>query len=698
MTEPLDATPSPDAEPARAKLLPLSPTEPADAKPSPDPEPADARPSPDPEPVDVRPALDGDEPSVFQSVARPAPDRLKRWGKTALTIALLVAIGILPGYIVIVNVMLSTKLISRMVSHDEETVSLTYDSAWSVWPGVVHVKGFEVRGSDSVLQWVVQLDEVSCDIHLWELLNRKFYARDIHAKGFVFRVRLRVEPTDADDPLHDALPSIPGYTNPPLVHAGPPELLTDENYNLWTAHLDDIDTTVREVWIQHYRLLGEGRLRGGFFFKPVRVVQVDPALLEMESGEVHLADHVVARLSGFVQTTIDPFDPRGVDGLNILETISARIALDAQLPGLDFINFHTDPSSGVRVEDGSGALRTDLTLRGGTVSPGSFLSLATAHLGVSTPDLEVDASGEVVLRVTEGDDEAGAHLAVTVPRATLARPGKGLPPAAVEGLHVALRSDELGLIHLPSRFAAKVNVPAAVLPDLRWFNREGADPAAPELTGGIAFFRGKAEIDEDGRGTGALRALVRHAAVRFKQTSIQADAVAELALESSGPLPKLPSIRKSKVEVSDVIFKHKGEAYPAWWAKVDIEEATLGEDLIHARLKLRCKDAQPAVGLLDAEDVIPGWAAGLLTLEGLTASADVRKSDAATDFKLLKAEGGSFELRGRLKKPVKGKPEGAFLVSAGPLSVGISIDKDGTGVTPLAGDVWVNKKMAALDR
>ncbi len=132
--------------------------------------------------------------------------------------------------------------------------------------------------------------------------------------------------------------------------------------------------------------------------------------------------------------------------------------------------------------------------------------------------------------------------------------------------------------------------------------------------------------------------------------------------------------------------------------QVDIEEAKLGEDLIEARLKLRCKDAQPAVGLLDAEDMIPGWAAGFLTLEGLTASADLKRSDSMTDFKLLKAEGGSFEFRGRLKKPVKGKPEGAFLVSAGPLSVGISIDKDGTGVAPFAGDVWVNKKMMALDR
>lgn len=649
------------------------------------------------EPSDAKPTQDGDEREIFQWVTR-APDRLERWGKRALKIALVIVLSILPGYIVLVNVMLSTKLLSKLVSYNPDTVALNYESAWSVWPGVVHVKGFEVRGSDSVLEWVVQLDEVSCDIHLTELLDRKFYARNIRAKGFVFRVRLRVEPPDAEDPRNLALPSIPGFTNPPLLHPGPHEPVTDESYNLWTAHLDHIDSTVREIWIQHYRFLGEGRVRGGFYFKPLRTVQLDPTVIDLHSGEFHLADHVVARVGGRIAATIEPFDPRGVDGLNILETVTSRITLDAQLPGFDFIQFYTDPSSGVRIEDGSGALRTDLILRQGAVQPGSFLSLATAHLGVITPELQADAAGEVDFRVTEGGEDAGAHLTARVPRATLTRPGRGLPPAAAEGVHLALRSDALNLMDLPPRFSAKINVPAAVVPDLRWLNTKGAEPDAPVVAGGAAFFRGKLDVGEDGRGTGTLRTLVKQAAVRFKETSIRGDALAEIAIESADARAKTFSVRNSKVEVSDVVFQHKGETYPAWWAKVELERAKVGQELIEARIKLKCKDAQPAVGLLDAEGVIPGWAAGFLTLEGLTASADVRRSESATDFKLLRAQGGSFEFHGRLKKPTQGKPEGAFLVRAGPLSVGISIDKDGTGVTPLAGDGWMNEKVAALDR
>ena len=104
------------------------------------------------------------------------------------------------------------------------------------------------------------------------------------------------------------------------------------------------------------------------------------------------------------------------------------------------------------------------------------------------------------------------------------------------------------------------------------------------------------------------------------------------------------------------------------------------------------------VGLLDAEDVIPGWAAGLLTMEGLKASATVKKRGSDVDFKLLRAEGGSLALHGRLRKSGARDPAGAFLVRSGVLSVGIDIEQDGTGVKLLAGESWVNEKMAALDR
>lgn len=630
--------------------------------------------------------------------------RRSRAGKI-LKIVLLIPVGLWVAYVVLANVFLNTGLMARLVSYNPESVSMHYETAWTVWPGSMHVKGFRISGQDSVLQWTVEVDEAHADVHFTELFRRKFYASRVRAEGYVLRIRTLVDPTSVtalDDAKIKALPPIPGYTNPPLKRALPPEKknleYTDEGYDLWTAHLEDIDTTVKEIWIEQVRYIGTGRVKGGFYFKPLRAVRVGPAVLSLRDGEIHVADQVVARLDADIDITMSQFDPMNVTGLNAFETTGARVRLSAQVPGLDVANFFMEPGGSTRVADGSGALDADLSINKGAIEPGSFLRYATSRLDIKSPDIDVTLGGEASLRIAGGGGDEAARAVVHIPRATASRPGKGLPPAVAEKVRAIFTAPSLNLGALPSKVAVDFNVVAAAVPDLQMLNLADSAPDAPVFTGGAAFFRGHIAVDPEGRGGGALRTLVKRGAMKWKDTRVLGDVTVDLALENGDIAARTAALGASRVDVRDLAITHKGETWPEWWARVDIEKAKLEKKLIEATIKLECKDAQPAVGLLDAEDVIPGWAAGLLTMEGLKASATVRRSERDIDFKLLKAEGGSLAIRGRLKKPREGKPEGAFLVRSGILSVGIDIEEDGAGVHPLAGDTWVNEKMFAMDQ
>src|SRR5690242_19047210 len=68
------------------------------------------------------------------------------------------------AYVVLVNIMLTTGLIAKIASYNPDLANMHYDNAWSLWPGVVHVRGFRISGSDSVLEWMVGVDEASADI------------------------------------------------------------------------------------------------------------------------------------------------------------------------------------------------------------------------------------------------------------------------------------------------------------------------------------------------------------------------------------------------------------------------------------------------------------------------------------------------------------------------------------------------------
>ncbi|WP_437280264.1 hypothetical protein WME90_06815 [Sorangium sp. So ce375] len=616
-------------------------------------------------------------------------------------------IAIWLGYVVIVNIMLSTGLIARLVSYNPVDASLYYGSAWSLWPGLVHVEELRLSGSDSVLQWAVELDEVDVDIHLTDLLRRKFYAEDIRARGFVFRMRMLVDPTserDLEAPHIEALPPIPEFANPPLKPELPPKHdleSSDEGYNLWTVHLEGIDTTLKEIWIQQVKYAGSGRVRGGFYYKPLRAVRVGPVALELRSGEVHVADRVVARLDADADVTMTTFDPRDVDGLDVLDTTWARVRLDAQLPGLDvihhpaFIHLPGGEGAGPRIEDGSGELRTNLIVNRGNIEPGSTVSYETSRLVASAASLRATAEARAALHV---DERGAARLAVTLPRATIERPESGLPPIVVERASAVFDAPELHLLRLPPGFASKVDVVAAAIPDLRWLNAGGAAPDAPRFTGGAAFLRSSLEVDPLGRGTGALSVLLKHGALRWKQTTLKGDVAARMKLDAANISNWTAKLREGRIDIEDLAIEHEGEALPGWWAHVDIEDAEVRRGLMEAAIRVECKDARPAVTLLDAEDVIPGWAAGLLSMEGLKASAKVRRTAGGVDFRLLEAQGGDLAIRGRLTKSDGQTARGAFLVKSGLLSVGIAIEQDGAGVHPLVGNDWVNEKMTALGR
>ncbi len=91
---------------------------------------------------------------------------------------------------------------------------------------------------------------------------------------------------------------------------------------------------------------------------------------------------------------------------------------------------------------------------------------------------------------------------------------------------------------------------------------------------------------------------------------------ARMTLDAADVLNPAAKLRKGRIDIEDLAIEHEGEAIPGWWAHIDIEDAEVRRGLMEAAIRVECKDARPAVMLLDAEDAIPGWAAGLLRWRG----------------------------------------------------------------------------------
>src|SRR5262245_23260747 len=78
-----------------------------------------------------------------------------------------------PLYLAVANVWLHRGGLERMLNRRPERLAIHWKSAWTVWPGVVHVRGFELRNQTRVYQWWVAVDRGTVDVDLWNLQNRE---------------------------------------------------------------------------------------------------------------------------------------------------------------------------------------------------------------------------------------------------------------------------------------------------------------------------------------------------------------------------------------------------------------------------------------------------------------------------------------------------------------------------------------------
>src|SRR6266498_2533084 len=115
-----------------------------------------------------------------------------------------------------IHVVVSTHLLRKWVNSDPEELLLDYDTASSWIPGEIRIRGLTMRGSDPNVQWYFRMEKATISISILDLLQKRFHATRVRARGLTFRLREKQKKSELS-PAHVArLPEIPGFPDPPL--------------------------------------------------------------------------------------------------------------------------------------------------------------------------------------------------------------------------------------------------------------------------------------------------------------------------------------------------------------------------------------------------------------------------------------------------------------------------------------------------
>jgi hypothetical protein len=585
------------------------------------------------------------------------------------------------AYLATANAILASRLIQTQVGKSQGFL-LEFGRAYSLWPGHVRVRDLLLRFEDYNIQFQLKLASADVDISLTELWFKKFHVTDLDAEGTSFRLRHKLIVVGDDAERIAAYPKIPGFADPPYFVGLPTPPVADEDYDLWQVQIEHVNVRVSELWLMEYRFQGQGVARGSFIVKPSRWVQVEPASLVLERGKLTLGEHLVAeQVRGRLRCSIPDYHVQEREGREVFRDVSAAVKLELEGGQLDFLRAYLDRLAPVRY---SGAASWLIDFHGdhGVVQPGSHLELRAPDVHARYRQISLSGPLSGVLERRAGDPQL--RLAVSSPllRAERQPPLPNAP--RFEQVDTELRLEAADLSAPMSVGASRVAVKRALAPSLAWFD-------VPDTTlGGAAQIGFDLERAADGQLSGQADLALNAGHVERAGFAARVDLRSELRLTRAGRAGTPVHFDRLRVDASRCELRAGERRSKPFAANVDA-----------TGLELALGDPPSARGLLrvhvsSTEALLPLFTTGLartasdalLDLGSLDARARLRIAAGGVEVSGLDARDGDLQVRGGVAKR-NGDPRGAFLVSSGPLNVGVRLQGGDTEVSPLVGDDWL---------
>ncbi len=567
----------------------------------------------------------------------------------------------------------------------QEQVHVTYTSCWSWFPGKLRAHGVRIVGTDSHVEWQLDVERVSLDVSLVALFHRRFRASDIHGSGLSMKMRRKLAPTEATPAVVASLPPIAGHPDPPIKPPVPSPPIPDAEYDLWSVQLEDADADpVREVWIDAYHFTGDARARGSFVLRPVRMASVGPSTIDVRSGELQIyGESALDGLTGRLDATLAPFDPREVEGASVLRSVTAGVQGDGHVVSVGFLKHYGDATPAVVLEGGAGSAHVDLRIDAGVLAAPSLVTLDTDLLRADASDHHVTSAAHVAFIVDALTGSPEARLAIDLSRVTLHHGDAKEPLLEAARIIANGRSAEVDLVRPFGDVTASLDWPDVVFPDLRRLDVYFGKGASP-IRGGTGRTHGELHASlpkrhVTGHAAATASGLVLHLGSTDARGSVSADvALAGLDLDSGRG-----DVSGSRIDARDVVLSSAPKE-PGWWASAQLADAHLSIAPAHLRTKLalQAKDGRPIL-----EQGVPKSLANLIGLDGLHGGAALALGPSQVDLTGLRVEGKGGDVRAELYDR-GAKTYGVAMVNAGLLKVGVELEGHNTSFRLFATDEW----------
>jgi hypothetical protein len=625
----------------------------------------------------------------------------------------LAAVALYPLYLIAGNWYLRSGDLEHRLNRRPERLLIQTSSAWTSWPGVVHVRNFSIRNQTRTTQWWASMDSGSFTIRLLDLRDRELIIEGLTGSGVSFRLCRRVDnPRWVRKPRPELQPSIPGLANPPVrppekIYPPPPS--NRPRRDPWRIRLAQVDLDeVREIWIDEIRFAGAARVAGGFDMQTWRRLQIDPTRVQIVSGSIALgagpqARPILADARGHMDGEISPYSPAEHRGWESIRFLTGRAQVEGVVPSLAFLDEYLKTTQWLALEAEDGRIAADLRVRRGRILPGSRMDARPAQLAAQVQEYRAYGPGRIVWEVLPSRE---GRLGLDFGSFQVIRRGYKQPHVRGRDLHIEALSEEprLAGLALFSPRRIDIEMPSAEVPHLAFYNAYLPPTSGLELTRGSgrmsARFRAAAP---DWVGHGDLLLDARGIAASIEGRALQGDILLRTQLREVDFQGRRIDISGTKLDVTRVRMAGMTGAGGDWWARAHLDRAVLEPGapvLLRARVESTLSDPRPIFAFVappERRSRLLNWVDRLLNVQGIGAVADVAVGTGGVAIDHMAIAGGPALIQGRLR--IGGpRRQGILYASYGRWDVGLEMDGDQRDWKVLRPKKWFANQMSPEGR
>ncbi|WP_257448721.1 AsmA family protein [Archangium lipolyticum] len=249
----------------------------------------------------------------------------------------------------VVNVLLATGLLARVLNPLLDRMQVGWSHGWSVVPGTVHVRELTLRRQEpGGGHWGLDIDRAEVNLSLLALFRQRFETESLDVQG----LRVRIHPGEP--------------------HAGDMAL----KGRPWGLRLHGVTVhDVHALEVDAVRLTGITEVTGGMELEPEQRISIRDVRLKLGRGELTVQAEAVAHVEeGTGGFTLEAHRQGARGQLDLLSGLTdGRLQLSATLPSFGAMRRLMPRLAEAGLEGGAGRVEVDVRIKDGQLAPGTRL-------------------------------------------------------------------------------------------------------------------------------------------------------------------------------------------------------------------------------------------------------------------------------------------------------------------------------------